>query len=53
MYNKHKSKVFLDFIIIHYDDIYFPGIFNFADMFITIGVLLIIISYLTGRKKYD
>ncbi|MBT5406086.1 MAG: signal peptidase II [Gammaproteobacteria bacterium] len=43
----------LDFIIIHYDDIYFPGIFNFADMFITIGVLLIIISYLTGRKKYD
>ena len=43
----------LDFIIIHYDDIYFPGIFNFADMLITIGVLLIIISYLTGRKKYD
>ena len=41
----------LDFIIIHYDDIYFPGIFNLADMFITIGALLLFISYFTNKER--
>ena len=48
-----SNQSVLDFIIVHYNDIYFPGIFNFADIFITIGVMLIIISYLIGGKKYD
>ena len=48
-----SNQSVLDFIIVHYNEIYFPGIFNFADMFITIGVMLIIISYLIGKKEYD
>ena len=41
----------LDFIIIHYDDIYFPGIFNLADMFITIGALLLFLSYFINKER--
>jgi len=41
----------LDFIIIHYDNIYFPGIFNLADMFITIGALLLFLSYFTNKER--
>ncbi len=40
----------LDFIIIHYNDIYFPAVFNFADLFITAGVSLIIINYLAYKN---
>ena len=35
----------LDFIIVHYENIYFPAIFNFADAFISLGVFLLIINY--------
>ena len=41
----------LDFIIIHYDNIYFPGIFNLADMFITIGALLLFLSYFINKER--
>ena len=41
----------LDFIIIHYNNIYFPGIFNLADMFITIGALLLFLSYFISKRK--
>ncbi len=41
----------LDFIIVHYDNIYFPGIFNLADAFITIGALLLCLSYFTSKEK--
>lgn len=40
----------LDFIIIHYNDIYFPAIFNFADLFISVGISLIIINHLVYKK---
>ena len=43
----------MDFIIIHYEDVYFPGIFNIADMFITIGVIMLLTSYFIYNKKYD
>jgi len=36
----------LDFIIIHIENIYFPAIFNFADIFISFGILLIILNSL-------
>ncbi|MFI3256394.1 MAG: signal peptidase II [Psittacicella sp.] len=38
----------IDFISFHFNNYYFP-IFNFADSFITIGVILIILKYI--RKK--
>ncbi len=41
----------LDFIIIHYKDIYFPGIFNLADIFITIGALLLFLSYFMTKRE--
>ena len=34
----------VDFILIHYNDIYWPA-FNLADIYITIGIIMIIISF--------
>ena len=31
-----------DFIILHYDNIYFPAVFNIADLSISIGAIFII-----------
>ena len=43
----------LDFIFLHYKQYYWPA-FNFADIYITIGVLLIIIeSYKVYKNKYN
>tara|TARA_B100001769_G_scaffold35212_1_gene23376 strand:+ start:2737 stop:3213 length:477 start_codon:yes stop_codon:yes gene_type:complete len=36
----------LDFIVVNYNQIYFPAIFNIADIMISFGVLLIITNYL-------
>ena len=35
----------LDFLIIHYENIYFPAIFNFADSFISLGIFILILNY--------
>ena len=37
-----------DFIILHYENIYFPAVFNIADLSISIGAIFIIF-HLTGR----
>ncbi len=44
----------LDFIYLHYKDFYWPA-FNFADIYITIGVLLILYNVVIDIKKlrYD
>ena len=43
----------LDFIYMHYNNFYWPA-FNFADIYITIGVLIIIYeNYIIFKKKYD
>jgi len=43
----------LDFIYIHYKDFYWPA-FNFADIYITIGVLIIIYENIKiFKKKYE
>lgn len=36
----------LDFIVVNYKQIYFPAVFNIADIMISFGVLLIIINYI-------
>ena len=43
----------LDFIYMHYKEFYWPA-FNFADIYITIGVLIVIYAnYMVFKKKYD
>ena len=41
----------IDFIIIHYKDIFFPAIFNLADFFISLGILLLFLNYYIVRTK--
>ena len=40
----------LDFIYLHYKDFYWPA-FNFADIYITFGVLMILYQFLKEFKK--
>ena len=47
------NEYVLDFIYFHYKDFYWPA-FNLADIYITIGVLIIIYrNYTIIKKKYD
>ncbi len=39
-----------DFIAIHYNDYYFP-VFNIADMFISIGVFVIMLETILNNKE--
>ena len=39
-----------DFIILHYENIYFPAVFNIADLSISIGAIFIIF-HLAGRPR--
>ena len=40
----------LDFIIVNYNQIYFPAIFNVADILISFGALLLVYTYLFMTK---
>ena len=40
----------VDFIYLHYQDFYWPA-FNFADIYITIGILMIIIQVFNDLRK--
>ena len=41
----------LDFLIINYNQIYFPAVFNVSDIFISFGALLIITNYVFRSNK--
>ena len=41
----------VDFISIHYENFYWPA-FNLADIYITIGILMLLFSILTKSKDY-
>jgi len=41
----------LDFLIVNYNQIYFPAVFNVADIFISFGALLIITNYVFRFNK--
>jgi signal peptidase II len=41
----------LDFIIINYNRVYFPAVFNVADILISFGAFLIIYSFLFIKKN--
>tara|TARA_Y100000992_G_scaffold295057_1_gene255537 strand:- start:2129 stop:2614 length:486 start_codon:yes stop_codon:yes gene_type:complete len=49
--DRYDNSAVTDFIILHYKDIYFPAVFNIADLSISIGVILIIIYYMRNKTN--
>ena len=49
--DRYDNSAVTDFIILHYKDIYFPAVFNIADLSISIGAVLIIIYYMSGKAN--
>ena len=49
--DRYDNSAVTDFIILHYKDIYFPAVFNIADLSISIGAVLIIIYYLSNKTN--
>ncbi len=43
----------LDFIFIHYNNFYFPAIFNLADVSISLGVFFLLLAYIKKGKVDD
>ena len=40
-----------DYIILYYDEFYFPGIFNVADVFISVAFIFLVIDTLISNEK--
>ena len=49
--DRYDNSAVTDFIILHYRDIYFPAVFNIADLSISIGAVLIIIYYMSNKAN--
>ena len=49
--DRYDNSAVTDFIILHYKDIYFPAVFNIADLSISIGAVLIIIYYMSNKEN--
>ena len=49
--DRYDNSAVTDFIILHYKDIYFPAVFNIADLSISIGAILIIIYYMSDKTN--
>ena len=49
--DRYDNSAVTDFIILHYNDIYFPAVFNIADLSICMGALLIIIYFMSNKKN--
>ena len=49
--DRYDNSAVTDFIILHYKDIYFPAVFNVADLSISIGAVLIIIYYMSDKAN--
>ena len=50
IFDRAINNYVLDFIYLHYKDFYWPA-FNFADVYITLGVLMIIFQVVKELKK--
>ena len=50
IFDRAINNYVLDFIYLHYKDFYWPA-FNFADIYITIGILMILYQILKEFKK--
>ena len=44
------NEYVIDFIYLHYDSFYWPA-FNIADIYITIGIMMIILNVIINFKK--
>ena len=50
IFDRAINNYVIDFIYLHYKDFYWPA-FNFADIYITFGVLMIIFQIINELKK--
>ena len=49
--DRYDNSAVTDFIVLHYKDIYFPAVFNIADLSISIGAVIIIIYYMSDKAN--
>ena len=49
--DRYDNSAVTDFIILHYNDLYFPEVFNIADLSISIGAVLIIIYFMRNKTN--
>ena len=49
--DRYDNSAVTDFIVLHFKDIYFPAVFNIADLSISIGAVLIIIYYMSNKAN--
>ena len=49
--DRYDNSSVTDFIILHYNDLYFPAVFNIADLSISIGSVLIIIYFMRNKTN--
>ena len=49
--DRYDNSAVTDFIILHYNDLYFPAVFNIADLSISIGAVLIIIYFMSDKTN--
>ena len=49
--DRYDNSAVTDFIILHYNDIYFHAVFNIADLSISIGAVLIIIYFMSDKTN--
>ena len=53
LFDRYDNGSVTDFIILYYEDLYFPAIFNIADLSITIGALLVVIYLFFYGHEYN
>ena len=53
LFDRYDNGSVTDFIILYYEDLYFPAIFNIADLSISIGALIIVIYLVFDSRGYN
>ena len=49
--DRYDNSAVTEFIILHYNDVYFAAVFNIADLSISIGAVLIIIYFMSDKTN--
>ena len=53
LFDRYDNGSVTDFILLYYEDLYFPAIFNIADLSISIGALLVVIYLFFYSHEYN